>query len=58
MNFDQTFVERIVQQDEFAFAEFYQTTVDDFFRYIVSHYTLSEPEIKDIVSDVYLKIRE
>ena len=58
MNFDQAFIERIVQQDEFAFAEFYQATVDDFFRYVASHYTLSEPEIHDIISDVYLKIRE
>ncbi len=58
MNFDKALVERILQKDEFAFAEFYQKTVDDFFRYVISHYSLTEAEVNDIVSDVYLKIRE
>ena len=58
MNFDQALVERILDKDEFAFAEFYQITVDDFFRYVISHYMLSEAEVSDIISDVYLKIRE
>lgn len=58
MNFDQSLIERILKKDEFAFAEFYQATVDDFFRYLISHYTLTDTEAQDIISDVYLKIRE
>lgn len=58
MNFDQEFVQRLVQQDELAFATFYEKTVDDFFRYVISHYNLSEQECFDIVSDVFVKIRE
>lgn len=58
MNFDSEFIKLLVTQDEFAFARFYEQSVDDFFRYIMSHYTLSEQESHDIVSEVYLKIWE
>lgn len=58
MNFDQEFIHRLVQQDELAFATFYEKTVDDFFRYVISHYNLSEQECFDIVSDVFVKIWE
>jgi len=56
MQFEQSFIERLIQYDDLAFAQFYEQTVDQFFRYIVSHYNLSVGEVNDIVSDVYLKI--
>ncbi len=58
MHFDNEFINRIIQHDELAFAQFYEQTVDDFFRYVMSHYTISEWECQDIISDVYVKIRE
>jgi hypothetical protein len=42
MHFDNEFINRIIQHDELAFAQFYEQTVDDFFRYVMSHYTISE----------------
>lgn len=56
MQFEQSFVERLIQYDDLAFAQFYEQTADQFFRYIISHYTLSVEEAHDILSDVYLKI--
>lgn len=56
MNFDKSFVQRIVQQEDLAFAQFYEQSVSIFFRYIKSHYTLSDVEIEDLLSEVYLKI--
>ena len=56
MQFEQSFIERLIQYDDLAFAQFYEQTADQFFRYIVSHYTLSVEEAQDILSDVYLKI--
>ena len=58
MQFDTILIERLLQHDDLAFATFYEQTVDVFFRYIMSHYSLSEAECHDILSDVYLKIRE
>lgn len=56
MQFEQSFVERLIQYDDLAFAQFYEQTVDQFFRYIITHYSLSTQEAQDILSDVYLKI--
>ena len=56
MQFDTILIERLLQHDDLAFATFYEQTVDVFFRYIMSHYSLSEAECHDILSDVYLKI--
>ena len=58
MDFDSEFIQLLIQQDELAFARFYEQSIDDFFRYISGHYTLSEEEASDIVSDFYLKIWE
>ena len=57
MDFDQDFIKRLVEHDELAFATFYEKSVDVFCRYVVSHYSLSEEECQDVVSSVYLKIR-
>lgn len=56
MQFEQSFIERLLQHDDLAFAQFYEQTADQFFRYIVTHYSLSVQEAQDILSDVYLKI--
>gem|GEM_PF-3558140 len=56
MKYDSVFIERLRHHDELAFARFYEDSADDFFRYVVSHYNLSDSEVHDILSDVYLKI--
>ncbi len=56
MQFEQSFIERLIHHDDLAFAQFYEQTMDQFFRYIVTHYSLSVEETQDILSDVYLKI--
>jgi RNA polymerase sigma-70 factor, ECF subfamily len=56
MQFDTLLIERLLQHDDLAFATFYEQTVDVFFRYVMTHYSLSEAECHDILSDVYLKI--
>ena len=56
MQFEQSFVERLIQYDDLAFAQFYEQSVDQFFRYIITHYSLSKQEAQDLLSDVYLKI--
>ena len=58
MQFDPTLIERLIQHDDLAFAQFYEQSADVFFRYIMTHYSLSEQECYDILSDVYLKIRQ
>jgi DNA-directed RNA polymerase specialized sigma24 family protein len=58
MQFEPNLIERLLQYDDLAFAQFYEQTVDVFFRYLTSHYNLSEPEANDILSDVYIKIWE
>ncbi len=58
MDFDSEFIQLLIQQDELAFARFYEQSIDNFFRYISGHYMLSEEEASDIISDFYLKIWE
>ena len=56
MQFDALLIERLLQHDDLAFATFYEQTADVFFRYIMTHYSMSSAESHDILSDVYLKI--
>lgn len=56
IEFDDIFVQSLCQHDEDAFALFYHKTSDHFFRYIVTHYSVSDADAQDILSDVYLKI--
>lgn len=58
MQFDIKLIERLLQHDDLAFATFYEQTVSVFFRYIKTHYSLSDAEAHDIISDVYIKIRD
>ena len=58
MQFDSLLIERLLQHDDLAFATFYEQTIDMFFRYITTHYSLDHNETNDIISDVYIKIRD
>lgn len=56
MNFDDKFVEKLVNKDKNAFNELYLQTVDIFYRYIKSNYFVSDSDAEDIVSNFYLKV--
>lgn len=56
MQFEQSFVERIIQYDDLAFAQFYEQTADPFFRYITWYYNISVIDAHDLLSDIYVKI--
>lgn len=56
-DFEDEFVQRLISQDEQAFAQFYNMTADIFFRYLTGHYFLSSQDIQDLLSDFYLKCR-
>lgn len=58
MNFDNEFIEKLVNHDQQAFNEFYLKTVDTFFRYLNSYYFLDEQDAEDIVSEFYIKWRD
>ena len=58
MQFDIKLIERLLQHDDLAFATFYEQTVSVFFCYIKTNYSLSDAEAHDIISDVYIKIRD
>lgn len=49
MQFDSAFVQRLVQHDDLAFAQFYEQSVDQFFRYLMSRYRLESTEAQDIL---------
>lgn len=55
MNFDNDFIEKLVNHDQQTFNEFYLKTVDTFFRYLNSYYFLDEQDAEDIVSEFYIK---
>ena len=54
-DFEDSFVERLVSQDEQAFAQFYEMTIDVFYRFLMWRYFLSEWDTQDLLSDFYLK---
>lgn len=55
--YSKQFLTRLQNQDPAAFGEIYDTYVDIFFRYIKSHYKISEGDIEDILGDIFVKIR-
>ena len=57
IDFELQFKQLLVQQDELIFNEFYQQTVDIFFRYLKSNYFLSAEDSEDIIADFYIKCR-
>lgn len=56
MNFDDKFVEKLLNKDKNAFNELYLQTVDIFYRYLKSNYFISDSDAEDIVSNFYLKV--
>ena len=55
LNYDHSFLDRLIVQDPAAFEEFYHDTVDGFFRYIKGNFSISEADAADIISTFYLK---
>ncbi|MDR3169222.1 MAG: sigma-70 family RNA polymerase sigma factor [Candidatus Peribacteria bacterium] len=51
------FKQLLIAQDEPTFSDFYQETVDIFYRYLKANYTLSPQECDDIIADFYVKCR-
>lgn len=55
--FDAEFLSRLIKKDPIAFSEFYEKTIDIFYRFVKSTYWLPDSDIEDIISDFYTKIR-
>ncbi|MEY3197677.1 MAG: hypothetical protein RL023_304 [Candidatus Parcubacteria bacterium] len=54
---DESTLQQLVAKNEQAFHAFYNQTVKTFFRYIRSKSYLSEAQAEDLVSELYVKIR-
>lgn len=54
--FDAEFLWRLIKKDPMAFSEFYEKTIDIFYRFVKSTYSLADEDIEDIISDFYSKI--
>jgi len=57
-DFEDDFITRLVQQEEAAFSQFYEMTIDVFYRYLRGRYYLSEGDTQDLLSDFYVKCRK
>lgn len=57
IDFELQFKQFLIQQDEATFSDFYQETVDIFYRYLRSNYAMPQQESDDVVSDFYVKCR-
>ncbi len=57
IDFELQFKTLLIQQDEQTFNEFYLQTVDIFFRYVKSNYSISSEDSQDIIADFYIKCR-
>lgn len=55
-NITQSLIDKIIQYDEHAFGEFYLHTIDMFYRFAKSHYQMSEDDIQQLLSELYIKI--
>lgn len=58
LDFDKKFIQKLKMQDHLAFNDFYLKTIDMFFRYIKTHYFISDKDTQDIIATFYVKIRE
>jgi len=54
-DFEDSFVQQLVNKDEQAFAQFYEMTIDVFYRYLMWRFFLREWDAQDLLSDFYLK---
>jgi RNA polymerase sigma-70 factor (ECF subfamily) len=53
---DRSLIAGVVRKDPHAFAQFYEMTVQTFYRYLTSHYYLTKAQRDDLLSDYYLKL--
>lgn len=56
--YDKKFIQNLQKHDAHAFSVIYDELVDQFYRYIKSNYSLDEETIQDIVSEIFMKIRQ
>lgn len=54
--FDTEFLQKLIKKDPIIFAQFYEQTMDIFYRFLKSAYTISEADIQDILSEFYTKV--
>lgn len=52
---DEDLIHRVIAKDARAYNDFYMRTVDILYRYVKSHYFLSDTQTEDVVSDFYVK---
>jgi RNA polymerase sigma factor (sigma-70 family) len=50
-------ISKLIQKDQQVFGDFYLQTVDIFYRFIKTNYILPEDDINQIISELYIKIR-
>jgi RNA polymerase sigma-70 factor (ECF subfamily) len=56
MSFEKKFVTSLQTHNRQAFAEFYNTTIDGFWRFLQSRYFLDDNTKDDLIHDYYVKI--
>ncbi len=54
---DSATISKLVAQDDYAFGVFYEQTVQRIGRFLVGAYNVKDPDMQDILWDIYLKIR-
>ena len=54
--FDKQFLYKLIEKNEETFEEFYNTSIDIFFRYIKSNYRFQDSQVHDILSEFYVKL--
>ena len=57
-DFEQSFIQKVVQKDSQSFNKLYLQTVDQFFRYIKSRYYVEDADCHDLLADFYCKLRK
>ncbi|MDR2540954.1 MAG: RNA polymerase sigma factor [Candidatus Peribacteria bacterium] len=57
IDFEIQFKQLLIQQDEPSFSDFYQETVDIFYRYLKANYAMGQQESDDVIADFYVKCR-
>ena len=56
MTLPQSLVDRCINHDRHAFGQLNNQTADQVYRYIAWRYTLSKPDIQDLVGEFYVKL--
>lgn len=57
MGLDKKLIARIQARDKKAFAQLYEQTADQLYRFVAWRYSLRKDEINDLIGDFYLKLR-